>query len=31
MGTRAVPFTQQSLMQVGRSLAATFVDYYRIK
>lgn len=31
MGTRAVPFTQQTLMEVGRSLGATFVDYYKIK
>jgi hypothetical protein len=31
MGTRAVPFTQQTLMEVGRSLAATFCDYYKIR
>lgn len=31
MGTRAVPFTQQSLMELGRSLGSTFIDYYKLR
>jgi len=31
MGTRAVPFTQQSLMELGRCLASTFIDYYKLR
>ena len=30
MGTRVVPFTQQSYLAIGRAVAATFSDFYKI-
>jgi hypothetical protein len=31
MGTRAVAFTQQALMELGRALGTTFIDYYKLR